>query len=127
MKLSHVCIITKNLDRLKEFYQDILQLPPQQFKDDYVEFPTPGAILSLFKLESHEKLAPGSMQAGANKSVELEFQVADVDQEYTRLGKLKWKIDWVMPPTTLSWGNRSIYFRDPDGNLINFYTVVGAP
>ncbi|MGI8825693.1 MAG: VOC family protein [Chloroflexota bacterium] len=27
-------------------------------------------------------------------------------------------------PSTQEWGNRSIYFRDPDGNLINFYSRV---
>jgi catechol 2,3-dioxygenase-like lactoylglutathione lyase family enzyme len=28
---------------------------------------------------------------------------------------------WVKPPTTQPWGTRSLYFRDPDGNLIDFY------
>jgi catechol 2,3-dioxygenase-like lactoylglutathione lyase family enzyme len=34
--------------------------------------------------------------------------------------------EFVMPPTTLPWGNRSIYFRDPDGNLIDFFTPVSS-
>lgn len=25
---------------------------------------------------------------------------------------------------TMPWGNRSILFRDPDGNLVNFFTPV---
>ncbi len=29
-------------------------------------------------------------------------------------------------PTTMPWGNRSLLFRDPDGNLINFFTPVTA-
>jgi hypothetical protein len=27
-----------------------------------------------------------------------------------------------MPPTSLAWGNRAIYFRDGDGNLVNFFS-----
>ncbi len=27
-------------------------------------------------------------------------------------------------PTTLPWGNHSLLCRDPDGNLINFFTPV---
>lgn len=127
MKLSHICIITDNLERLKKFYRDILQLEPREFKGDYVEFPTEGAVLSLFDLASHEKLAPGTMRARANHSIEVEFQVRDVDQEYARLKKLDWPIVWILPPTTLSWGNRSIYFRDPDGNFLNFFSVVESP
>jgi catechol 2,3-dioxygenase-like lactoylglutathione lyase family enzyme len=76
----------------------------------------------LFSLAAHEVLAPGSAQPAANRSLELEFQVADVDGEYERLQTME--IEWVKPPTTQPWGNRSIYFRDPDGNLINFYARV---
>ena len=25
---------------------------------------------------------------------------------------------------TMPWGNRSLLFRDPDGNLVNFFTPV---
>jgi hypothetical protein len=27
-----------------------------------------------------------------------------------------------MPPTTQPWGNRSMIFRDPAGNLINLFS-----
>ena len=122
MKLSHVCIITDDLNRLTGFYQRVLLIEPQIFRGEYVEFPTPGATLSLYSLASHEQLAPGTMEAALNHSVELEFAVADVEAEYARLQKER--IDWVMAPTTLPWGHRSIYFRDPDGNLINFYSMI---
>ena len=34
--------------------------------------------------------------------------------------------EFVQRPTTMPWGNRSLLFRDPDGNLINFFTPVTA-
>jgi len=122
MKLTHSCIITANIERLREFYENALQIEPQAYGDSYAEFPTGCGSLSLFSLAAHEELAPGSAQSAANRSLELEFQVADVDDEYSRLREME--IEWVKPPTTQPWGNRSIYFRDPDGNLINFYTRV---
>jgi catechol 2,3-dioxygenase-like lactoylglutathione lyase family enzyme len=127
MKLTHACLITKNLESQRDFYREVLQVEPQIYQEEYVEFPTAGAILSLYKQESLDKTVPGAMQAGANKSLMLEFEVADVDQEYARLKQSKLPIDWVMPPTTFPWGNRSIYFRDPEGNMINFYSVVKSP
>jgi len=61
-------------------------------------------------------------EAAKNKSVVLQFRVADVDQEYRRLqGLVK---TWVKPPTTQPWGTRSIYFRDPDGDLVDFYAPI---
>jgi catechol 2,3-dioxygenase-like lactoylglutathione lyase family enzyme len=77
-------------------------------------------VLAIFSLAAQEKYIPGSAQALRNKSVILEFSVLDVDKEYVRLQSLV-KI-WVKPPTTQPWGTRSIYFRDPDGNLVDFYT-----
>jgi len=121
VKLTHVCIVTDDLERLTEFYWQILQVEPKIYGSDYVEFPPGdgGATLSLYSLESHEKLAPGTMEAALNRSLELEFEISEVDGEYARLRDLVSR--WLMPPTDLPWGHRSIYFRDPDGNFINFY------
>jgi predicted enzyme related to lactoylglutathione lyase len=127
VKFTHACLITQRLETLRDFYREVLQVKPKVYQEDYMEFPLEGAILSLYKQESLDKTVPGAMQAGANKSVMLEFQVADVDQEYARLKQGKLSIDWVMSPTTFPWGNRSIYFRDPEGNMINLYSVVPSP
>jgi catechol 2,3-dioxygenase-like lactoylglutathione lyase family enzyme len=127
MKLTHACLITRNLAGLRDFYREVLQVEPKVYQEDYIEFPTAGAILSLYKQESMDKTVPGAMKAQANKSLMLEFEVADVDREYARLKQSRLVTDWVMPPTTFPWGNRSIYFRDPEGNMVNLYSVVKTP
>ena len=121
MNLTHTSIITEDVGRLRSFYQEVLQIEPIG-EGAYVEFRTETGALSLFSLEGQERLAPGSMQGASNRTVMLEFHDQDVDKEYERLRQMD--IEWVKPPTTLQWGNRSIYFRDPDGNLLNFYTRV---
>jgi hypothetical protein len=45
-----------------------------------------------------------------------------VDKEFDRLQTLV--SEWVQEPTTMPWGNRSILFRDPDGNLVNLFTPL---
>ena len=120
MKLTHSCIITEKIKVLTDFYEKVLQIEPETYGDDYVEFPTDAGVLSLFSFKAHEELAPRSTKPATNSCLELEFQVEDVDQEFSRLKQMD--MEWVKLPTTQAWGNRSIYFRDPDGNLINFYT-----
>jgi len=61
---------------------------------------------------------PGSATPAHNQSAILEFRVSDPDAEYARLRDF---VKWVKPPTTQPWGMRSIYFRDPDGNLVDFF------
>lgn len=81
--------------------------------------------LYVFVIGSTQTLAffgKGIAQPAANKSVIIEFLVENVDDAYERIKNLTTEI--VQKPTTMPWGNRSLLFRDPDGNLINFLTPV---
>jgi len=44
--------------------------------------------------------------------------------DLSRLAKIIGGI--VQTPATMPWGNRSLLLRDPDGNLVNFFTPVSA-
>jgi catechol 2,3-dioxygenase-like lactoylglutathione lyase family enzyme len=116
--LINTCLITSDVRKLAAFYARVLQIEPRWDGDSYVEFRTGAGILALFADDAQEKYIPGSATPGRNRSAILEFKVSDVDREYTRLRDL---VEWVKGPTTQPWGTRSIYFRDPDGNLIDFF------
>jgi catechol 2,3-dioxygenase-like lactoylglutathione lyase family enzyme len=123
-RLVNTCLVTDNVDRLVQFYESILSLKAQRSGKDYAEFHTGVGVLAIFSASAQEKYIPGSAEGEHNKTAILEFSVANVDKDYARLqGLVK---TWVKPPTTQPWGTRSIYFRDPDGNLVDFYTP-GAP
>jgi catechol 2,3-dioxygenase-like lactoylglutathione lyase family enzyme len=117
--LMNTCLITTNVGQLVNFYESVLGIKAQRSGDQYAEFRTGVGVLAIFSAEAQEKYIPGSADAASNRSAILEFKVDDVDYEYVRLQPLV-KI-WVRQPTTQPWGTRSVYFRDPDGNLVNFY------
>jgi len=116
----NTCLITDDVGRLVRFYEAILKVQAQRTGEDYAELHTGTGVLAIFSAKAQERYIPGSAVAGDNRSVVLEFRVADVDQEYSRLQGLV-RV-WVKPPTTQPWGTRSVYFRDPDGNLVDFFT-----
>jgi len=118
--LVNTCLITSRFDELVAFYESALKTKAQKSGADYAEFRSDRGVLAIFSDAAQERYIPGSAQAASNKSVIIEFQVADVDAEYRRLQPLVKK--WVKPPSTQPWGTRSIYFRDPDGNLVDFFT-----
>jgi len=105
-----------------QFYESVLALKPKRTGEDYAEFPTGVGVLAIFSEDAQERYIPGSAAAANNNSVVLEFRVADVDQEYRRLQSLV--KTWVKPPSTQPWGTRSVYCRDPDGNLVDFYAPI---
>ncbi len=121
----NTCLITSDVKRLSAFYAQVLQIAPRNSGPDYVEFHTSAGALALFSADAQEKYIPGSATSGQNRSVILEFRVANVDEEYARLHDFVKQ--WVKGPTTQPWGTRSIYFRDPDGNLVDFFMPANSP
>jgi catechol 2,3-dioxygenase-like lactoylglutathione lyase family enzyme len=118
--LVNTCLITTNIRQLVDFYERVLGRKAVWSGDDYAAFHTGVGVLAMFSSSAQEKYIPGVTSPAQNRSVILEFRVPDVDQEYSRLhGLVK---TWVKPPTTQPWGTRSTYFRDPDGNLVDFYS-----
>ncbi len=122
--LINVCLITKDVPRLVDFYSRVLRIQPKRTGNDYAELPTAVGTLAIFSAEAQENYIPHSAEPAANRAAILEFQVSSVDEEYTRLQGIV-KV-WVKPPTTQPWGTRSVYFRDPDGNLVNFFAHVAS-
>ncbi|MDR2074068.1 MAG: VOC family protein [Oscillospiraceae bacterium] len=120
MKLTHICIITKSVRKLTDFYKKILQISPSIDMDEYAEFELGGAKLAIFDSEMHGTVASNSLIPESNKSVIIEIAVDDVDKEYERL--CKENVTIVRKPGDQVWGVRSFYFKDCDGNLVDFYT-----
>jgi len=120
--LVNTCLITDNVDQLVRFYESILALKAVRSGKEYAEFRTGAGVLAIFSAAAQQEYIPGSAEAARNKSAILEFRVTDVDQEYARLQSVV--KTWVKPPTNQPWGTRSFYFRDPDGNLVDFYVRV---
>lgn len=122
MKLASVRLVTDDLPTLTAFYRTLTQTEPVTpfGPDDYAELHTEGSIIALVTTEGVNRHNKAAATAGTNRSTILEFHVDDVDAERERLGDAV--TDWVQEPTTQPWGNRSMLFRDPDGNLINIYS-----
>jgi len=122
MNFTSVRLITANFERLAGFYEEISSQPFMRHTPSFGELRTSGATLAIGDTST---LAPfGGEQVAspaANRTAIIEFRVADVDAEYQRLAHLLGEA-LVQAPTTMPWGNRSLLFRDPDGNLINFFT-----
>ena len=116
-----VCLITHDVPRLRQFYEQVLQVKGEG-DENHVDLSAQGAIFTLFSWQGMEEMAPGSMGGAGMGSVILEFQVANVDVEAQRLEGLG--VPLVKPPLSYPWGSRSAWFRDPDGNIFNLYSVI---
>jgi uncharacterized glyoxalase superfamily protein PhnB len=119
MKLVHARLVTQDVQGLARFYEQVLDIAAIG-SEDYVELRSLGATLAISSKRSVDLFNAGAAEPRANRSVILDFEVRDVDREHWRLQELV--REFVLEPTDQPWGNRSMLFRDPEGNLINFFT-----
>ena len=124
MKFAYTRLVTENVSSLASFYEKLLGAPPEG-NDDYVELHPEGAILAIVSKKAAKFVHGGEWSAGANNSAILEFEVDDVDAERVRVEAFV--IDWLQQPKDMPWGNRSMLFRDPDGNPINLFKPATKP
>lgn len=124
MKLVSLRIITADANSLAGFYEKVTGLKAIRYTEDFAEIKTPVATLAIGSTRTLELFGGEDMaEAAANRTAIIEFLVDDVDEVFDRL-KNDTSVPVVQEPTTMPWGNRSLLSRDPDGNLVNFFTPV---
>ncbi|MFH7597959.1 VOC family protein [Streptomyces racemochromogenes] len=122
MDFVSIRIITGDIARLVGFYERATGVRADWSTEDFAELRTPSATLAIGSTRTVALFAPGSARPADNNTVIIEFLVPDVDGVYRNLADFV--PDFVTEPTTRPWGNRSLLLRDPDGNLVNFFTPV---
>ena len=122
MDFVSIRVITEDVARLAGFYEKATGVRATWYNEDFAELGTGCAALAIGSTRTVPLFAPGSARPADNHTVIIEFLVDDVDGVYQNLAGFV--EDFVNEPTTMPWGNRSLLFRDPDGNLVNFFTPV---
>jgi predicted enzyme related to lactoylglutathione lyase len=125
MNFVSIRIITADLARLARFYEQVTGIAVKMYTEDFGELTTPACTLALGSTRTLALFGGDVARPAANHTAIVEFRVGDVDAEYRKLSDVIGGTI-VQKPTTMPWGNRSLLFRDPDGNLVNFFTPVTA-
>lgn len=125
MNFVSIRLITADIHRLTQFYEQITGIAVTMYTEDFGELKTPGCTLAIGSTRTLQFFGENVARAADNHGAILEFRVDDVDAEFGKLADLI-GTSLVQAPTTMPWGNRSLLFRDPDANLVNFFTPTSA-
>ncbi|PYY57850.1 VOC family protein [Curtobacterium sp. MCSS17_011] len=123
MSFASVRIITDDLEGMVAFYERVTGQPAERPAPVFAQFNGPGGTLAIASTATVAMLG-GALTPTTNRSVLIEFEVADVDGDFAGLQPRS--DDVILEPTTMPWGNRSALVRDPDGNVVNLFSRPAA-
>jgi catechol 2,3-dioxygenase-like lactoylglutathione lyase family enzyme len=87
----------------------------------WVEYQIGGNTLALARPSRTAKDAPTPT---GSASLQLAFKVAAEDVDRCAGELVRHGVDLLEPPTDQSFGHRTLFFRDPDGNLLEVYAEI---
>ena len=120
MKLKNVLIVVKDIERARQFYQDLFWLSVVIDNDGNMIL-TEGLVLQD---EIIWKEFLGREILRESNSCELYFEEADIEGFVERLERIYPDVRYVNRLMSHSWGQKVVRFYDPDGNLIEVGTPV---
>lgn len=109
------------MDRMKAFYKDLFSFPVESETDTSLSFRAGSVLLALRKrTRDYDGRGGGAESPG----VQLAFHVlpAEVNRCYDQLVDKGVRI--LDPPNDQPWGHRTVYFADPEGNILEVYAEI---
>lgn len=119
--IDYTVIFVRDMDAMRGFYGDVLGFAfARQLSENWVEYKVGSNTLALSR---PRRLADEPTPKGG-AALQLAFRVPPhyVDlcaEELTKTG-----IALLSPPTDQPFGHRTLFFRDPDGNLLEIYAEI---
>lgn len=124
MNIVSIRIITEDVKKSVAFYEQVTGLSAIQHSPDFAELKTQTATLAIGSTRTLQFFGGDEVaRVAQNRSAIIEFRVENVDAAYEKSASFL-EPYIVQKPATMPWGNRSLLFRDPDNNLVNFFSPV---
>ena len=120
--VDYTVILTRDMGGMRAFYEQVLGFKiDRQLSENWTEYRLGATILAL----SNPVLTAGDApvpQGTAALQLAFRVPVAAVDACHAEL--VAQGIPIVSPPTDRPFGHRTLFFRDPDGNLLEIYAEI---
>ena len=120
-ELTYTIILCDDVKRMKEFYRDLFPFPVESEHPTGLVFRAGSGLLAL---RERTRNYDGQGTRAELPGVQLAFLVAppEVDLCYEQL--LAKGVVILEPPTDQPRGHRTVYFADPEGNMLEVYAEV---
>ena len=120
--VDYTVIIVRDMTAMRAFYEGVLRFSVvRELSENWIEYQIGPTVLAL----SNPGLTAGDAptpQGSAALQLAFEVPVKSVDACASELRDQG--ITILSPPTDRDFGHRTLFFRDPDGNLIEIFARI---
>jgi catechol 2,3-dioxygenase-like lactoylglutathione lyase family enzyme len=120
--IDYTVIFVRDMAAMRGFYEDVLGFAlDRKLSEGWLEYRIGN---NTFALARPSRTAADTPVPSGTAALQLAFRVppANVDkcaEELARHG-----VELLSPPTNHAFGHRTLFFRDPDGNLLEVYAEI---
>lgn len=121
-QIDYTVIFARDMAAMRHFYEHVMEFPvARKLGDGWIEFRVGSTTLALTKHGVRFDDVPPPPGA---LSLQLAFLVSPVAvADCAKLLEAK-GVEMEFPLTDQPWGHRTIFFRDPDGNVIEIFAEI---
>ncbi len=120
--VDYTVILVRDMAAMRRFYEGVLCLSlTRELSAGWIEYQIGGTTLALARPGRTAKDAPVPK---GSASLQLAFRVGAEDVDRCADELVRHGVDLLEPPTNQPFGHRTLFFRDPDGNLLEVYAEI---
>ncbi|MBR0908036.1 VOC family protein [Bradyrhizobium liaoningense] len=120
--IDYTVIFVRDMAAMRRFYEDVLGMSLlRQLSANWIEYGLGPNTLALAKPGRTAADAP--IPAGS-ASLQLAFKVSASEVDACADELVHHGVALMSPPTNQPFGHRTLFFRDPDGNLLEIYAEI---
>jgi lactoylglutathione lyase len=117
-KINATLLMVRDFEASVKFYRDVLEFEPSVIDTGFITFDIGVYTLALLDLALAAKMISEEALQPAKEFIPRSLFAIFLDNADVAYEELKAKgVNFIKPPTTQPWGQRTAYFTDPDGNI----------